>query len=220
MTHERQLLETEENRIKLKMDELFRLVEDALDKSFRSMAGHDTATAARILEEDTRINALQQRIDQLCIETIALQQPVASDLRALMADVRISLELERIADHAAAIAGIMLRFEDMPAENCVQPLNDVAERCRSMYTLVKQAYDEGDEGLARDVAVLDDEIDQAEQEINELMFREFQDNPEQLKTCAYLTWITHNLERIGDHITNISERIVYMLTNETTDLNS
>ena len=88
-----------------------------------------------------------------------------------------------------------------------------------MLTLARQAYDEADVQLARDVAVLDHEVDTAEQEVNDLMFREMQDKPDQLKTCVYLTWITHSLERIADRCTNISEYVVYKFTNEMPELN-
>jgi len=88
-----------------------------------------------------------------------------------------------------------------------------------MLTLSRQAYDETDEQLARSVAVMDDEVDMREKEFNEIVFEEMRTNPGSNMSCTYLLWVSHNLERIGDRISNIAERIVYLVSNETPELN-
>lgn len=194
-------------------------VNDALNKSLKCLQNYDTDIATQVVDEDSLINALQQKIEELSVQIIARQQPVASDLRKLMTDIYISMELERIADHAVAIARIVLKLEAKPDEQYVKPISDIAEKCRSMLQQVIQAYDEADEALARNVAIMDDEIDSAEKEVNDFMFQEICNKPENKIICSYLLWVTHNLERIGDRITNIAERVVYMATNVTPDLN-
>jgi phosphate transport system protein len=215
----RRSLDSEEKALKIKLDDMFTHVSNALDKSLLSLRNYDKHIASQVVDEDDLINALHSRIEEAGITTIALQQPVAKDLRILMTDIYVSMELERIADHAAAVASIVLKLEAKPDDSFVKSISDIAEKCSSMLKLANQSYVEADESLARELAAIDDEIDSAEQEFNELMFQEMCSQPGNNKTCTYLLWITHNLERIGDRVTNIAERVVYMATNEAPDLN-
>lgn len=198
---------------------MYRLVSLALDSSLQSLKAYDTATAAQVITEDELINQLQHKIESNCIRTIALQQPVASDLRKLMSDIFISMELERIADHAAAIAGIVLKFDAAPVTRYIQPVLEMGDKCKTMLNTVMQAYDETDESLARNAAALDDEIDSAEQEFDDFMLREISGEADHNIECTYLLWIAHNLERIGDRATNIAERVAYITSSETLELN-
>jgi phosphate transport system protein len=214
----RTLLETEEVALQGKLDEMYRLAGSALEKSILSLKNHNPTIARQVIEDDTKINLLQHEIEELGIQTIALQQPVASDLRKLMSDIYIAMELERIADHACAISEIVLKLEAKPAEKYLTPVIEIADKCNAMLTQSCQALGSLDDQKARDLAMLDDEIDDAENAFNELMFHEMC-KPENNRLCTYLLWITHNLERIGDRITNIGERIVFVNTNEIPDLN-
>jgi phosphate transport system protein len=198
---------------------MYSLVSLALDKALQSLADHNVDTAAKVISEDDLINQLQHKIENDSIRTIALQQPVASDLRKLMSDIFISMELERIADHAAAIAGIVLKFETTPDTRYIQPLLEIGDKCRTMLNTVMKAYDETDESLARIAAGMDDEIDNAEQAFNDYMLGEISGEAEHKIVCTYLLWIVHNLERIGDRATNIAERVTYIITSETPELN-
>ncbi len=219
MTRIKIKLDSDEQALKEKLDDMYMQVKGALEKAIDSLQKCDAEIARKIVNDDNLINLLQHKIEEIGVQTIARRQPVASDLRKLMTDIYISMELERIADHAAAIAGIVVQLAEMPDEKYIRPITDMTEQCCSMLMLVKQAYDEEDEQLARKIAVMDDEIDSAEQLVNDFMFQEMSSNPELGKTCTYILWITHNLERVGDRITNIAERVVYMVTNETPDLN-
>ena len=129
------------------------------------------------------------------------------------------MELERIADHAAAIAGTVLKFETTPDTRYIQPLQEMGDKCKTMLNTVMKAYDETDESLARIAAGMDDEIDSAEQEFNDFMLGEISGEAEHKIVCTYLLWIVHNLERIGDRATNIAERVTYIITSEILELN-
>ena len=220
MTVTRRILESDEQDLKDDLIEMYRRASLALDKALQSLQEHDTDTAAQVISEDKLINQLQHNIENHCIRTIALQQPVASDLRKLMSDIFISMELERIADHAAEIAGIALKFEAAPVAGYIQPISEMGDKCKTMLQAVMQAYAEADETLARKAAVMDDEIDSAEQELGDFMLREISGEAEQKVQCTYLLWIAHNLERIGDRATNIAERVAYITTSETLELNN
>lgn len=219
MTSARPKLDADEQDLKNKLDEMSTRTGDALNKSIASLINFDTDIADQVINADSQINSLHQEIEELSVLIIARQQPVASDLRKVMTDIYISMELERIADHAVAIAKIVHKLEHRPAEQYVKPIVDIAEKCKSMLSQAMQACDQADEALARDVAAMDDEIDSAETKVNDLLLQVICKEPEHNKTCTYLLWITHNLERIGDRVTNIAERVVYLATNETPDLN-
>jgi phosphate transport system protein len=220
LTVTRRILESNEQALKEDLDEMYDLVRRALDKTLQSLKKYDIDTAAQVITEDDLINQLQHKIENKSIRTIALQQPVASDLRKLMSDIFISMELERIADHASAIAGITLKFDAAPDSRYTQTILEMGETCRTMLDAVMQAYDETDESLARNAASMDDEIDSAEQEFDDFMLREINGEAENKITCTYMLWIAHNLERIGDRATNIAERVAYITTSESPDLNS
>lgn len=216
----RRILESNEQALKDDLVEMYRLVSLALDKALQSLKHYNAGIAAQVISEDKLINQLQHKIENHCIRTIALQQPVASDLRKLISDIVISMELERIADHAAAIAGIVLKFEAAPVARYIQPVSEMGDMCKTILNAVMQAYDESDESLARNAAAMDDAIDSAEQEFDVFMLREISGEAEHKIECTYLLWIAHNLERIGDRATNIAERVAYISTSETLELNS
>lgn len=219
MTVTRKILESNEQALKEDLDRMYDLVRQALEKTLQSLKNYDIDTAAQVITEDDLINQLQHKVENKAIRTIALQQPVASDLRKIMSDIFISMELERIADHAAAIAGITLKFEAAPDSRYIQPILEMGDTCRTMLDAVMQAYDETDESLARNAASMDDEVDSAEQEFDDFMLREINGEAENKVACTYMLWIAHNLERIGDRATNIAERVAYITTSETPDLN-
>lgn len=219
MTSNRTILESDEQALKTELDAMYGRVSLALDKAIQSLRDCNVDIASQVIAEDSIINSLQHKIEEIGIQTIARQQPVASDLRKLMTDIFVSMELERIADHAVAIARIVLKLELVPAEQYLQPISAMAEKCKAMLKEVMQAYDETDDQLARNVAAMDDEIDRAEEEIINLMMRKIAGEPTLYNVSTYLLWITHNLERIGDRITNIAERVIYMATSETPELN-
>ncbi len=219
MTPPRAILELDKQSLKNKLGEMHRLVEDAVDKALQSLVKSDVDIANQVIAEDKLINKLCHEIEDVGVNTIALQQPVARDLRILMTDIYVSMELERIADHAVAIARIVLKFENVPDQSFIKPISEMADQCKSMLKGIMQAYNETNEQLARDIAMKDEGIDKAEQVFNELMFKEMCSRPGHSSTCTYLLWISHNLERIGDRVTNIAERVVYMASNVTPDLN-
>lgn len=215
----RTTLDTDEKALNIKLDDMYMLVRDALDRSLQSLYDHNPSNATQVINEDSRINELQHKIEERGIRTIALQQPVARDLRTLMSDIYISMELERIADHAADIASIVLKLKAKPSEEYLEPISKIADKCRAMLMAAMQAYNELDDKLAIEIAAMDNEIDIAEQEFNDFLLKKLCIYPDDNNECTYLLWVTHHLERIGDRITNITERIIYVKNSATTNLN-
>jgi phosphate transport system protein len=203
-------------------DDLLRMhkrVDQAIVRSLDSLKRRDQALAQQILEEDFEINALRFRIEENCLALIATQQPAAGDLRAIIAAMHMVVEMERMADHASGIAKTVMKMGDEPL---LKPLIDIprmAELAREMLRLSLQAYTERDAGKARAVAEMDDNMDGLYRAIFDELVEIMSRTPNSATRATYLLWCAHNLERIGDRITNIAERVVFITTGVMQELN-
>jgi len=195
------------------------MVDAAIDRSIRCLAERDPSLAHEIIENDAKINELRYKIEVECLTVTALHQPLAGDLRFLVAALIIVSELERMADHAAGIARIVLRMGDEPLLKPLIDMPRMAQTCRGMLSKALKAYEEGDVGLARLVAAQDDEIDALYTQIFRELLSFMIEDPGTIGRALYLLFAAHNYERIGDRITNISERVVFMASGEIQELN-
>ena len=211
------------NRKQSKIHDLLMLMSNAaysaIEDSLQCFKNHDRELAQKIIEGDSAINQLQHQIEEECITTIALHQPVASDLRDLVSDTYIAIELERIADHAADIARIVLKMDEAPYQVFLDSINSLGQKTNDMLARAMRSYDEYDEKQAREIAKEDDDVDKAEQMIIDDILEYMRNASGDTTSCTQVLWIAHNLERIGDRVTNIAERIIFMATGEVTDLN-
>lgn len=203
-------------------DELLRLgslVDSAIERALRALQTRDLALARQILQDDQAINDLRYKIEEDCLTLIATQQPAAVDLRTTVAILNIIIDLERMADHAAGIAEIVIR---MGTEPLLKPLIDIprmAQIDREMLRRSLDAFIAHDPDLAREVAQRDDEVDHLYNQIFRELLTFMIEDPKTITRATYLLWIAHNLERIGDRVTNISERVVFMTTGIVRELN-
>ena len=183
----------------------------AIQNAITCYTSMNLSLAEEIIKGDTRINELENIVEAECIQIIARQQPVAHDLRVLLADMNIAKELERIADYAVAIAKIV---QKMPSEkpDIEHQIVSMADKCIMMLNEVMIDYAEEDAKKANSVALLDDEVDQMEHDLNEKMFKLMESEPEKAIGCTYQLWIIHQLERIGDRVTNIAESVIFLAT--------
>lgn len=215
----RRVLTSDEARARDRIAGLGEAADRALQQALDCFRDHDAAAAQQLVDRDADINELQRKIEQGCFTAIALQQPVARDLRDLISDMNIAGELERIADHAAAVAKIVVRMDAAPPAVFVDAIERLGQECRRMLAMVMQAYQERDEARARAVAADEDGVDRLEQQIGADILAYLTDNPDQLRPCTHSLWVVHNIERIGDRLTNIAERVVFMATGNYVDLN-
>ena len=201
------------------MISLASMVEKAIDRSIEALKSRDLALAQQIINEDVNINLERFKIEQRGIDLIATQQPMAGDLRIIMAILSIISDLERMADHAEGIAKIVLLIGDEPP---LKPLIDVprmAQKATSMLRCSLTAFIEQDAEAARQIGKEDDEVDALHEQVyRELLLFMIQD-PKTVKRATYLLWVAHNLERIADRVTNVCERIVFMVSSKYEDLN-
>jgi phosphate transport system protein len=195
------------------------MVDQAIVSALESLQQRDHAMAERIIVEDEAINALRFEIEESCLTLIATQQPTAGDLRAVIASLSIVIELERMADHASGIAKTVILMGDEPL---LKPLIDIprmVKLAREMLTESLRAFVDRDAELAQKTADRDDQMDQLYEAVFEELLEIMADKPDSVERATYLMWCAHNLERIGDRVTNIAERAVFVTTGDMKELN-
>ncbi|HXY73721.1 MAG TPA: phosphate signaling complex protein PhoU [Dehalococcoidales bacterium] len=188
------------------------LAEKAILRSIEALKNRDLNLAQRIVNEDKDINQKRFEIEEKCIELIATQQPMASDLRILVAIFSIVTEIERIGDYAEGIARIAIMIGDEPP---LKPLIDVplmAQKTVEMLQKSLDAFINKDAETAKKVALEDETVDNLyDQTFRELLTFMMED-PRTITRATRLIWVAHNLERAADRVTNICERVVYIVT--------
>ncbi len=196
------------------------MVEDALLASIGVLRKRDMAGARRLIAQDIDINARRYAIEDRSLALIALQQPVAGDLRVLAAILEIVTELERIGDYAKGIAKISLLIGQQPL---LKPLIDIplmAEKTLTMLRSALAAFVERDVETARAIPALDDEVDQLYNQVYQELIAYILADPTCLEQANHLLWAAHNLERAADRVSNICERILFMVTGEFSEFDS
>ncbi len=195
------------------------LVDSAIGRSLESLQQRDTDLARRIIEDDAEINELRFEVEEACLALIATQQPTASDLRAVVAAMNIVVDIERMGDHATGIAKTVVRMGDEPL---LKPLIDIprmVQISREMLRDSLSAYMERDAERARKIALRDDELDHLYKAIFDELVEIMAKDTSTVTRATYLLWTAHNLERIGDRVTNIAERVVFASTGDLKELN-
>ena len=194
-----------------KILEMGGLVEQQIAQAIQALVDRDVEYANRVIERDDQIDLVEEEIDQFAIRLLATRQPMASDLRLIAMAMKISNDLERMGDYATNIAK---RCERLAKEPPVKPLYTIPRMAQISQAMVKDvldAYVERDVAKAREVIARDQEVD----ELYNSLFRELVtymlEDPRTISRCIDLLFIAKNLERIGDHATNIAEKIDYMI---------
>jgi phosphate transport system protein len=191
------------------MTELLRLgdaVDRAIDRSIAALAGHDQPLAREVIDADQSINRKRYKIEEDCLIVFATQQPAAGDLRRIIAAMHVAGELERMADHAAGIATIVLQLAATAGLPLVHDLQQMAEATRRMLRSALNAFVLDNLELAQRAYDMDDEIDAYHQQIVRTALTYMMEDRSLVNPLTYLLWVAHNLERIGDRCTNLSER--------------
>jgi len=190
------------------------LAEVAIRESIDALVRHDDELARRVVAADARLDALEAEVDRLAVRTIALRAPMADDLRDVIAALKISGVLERIGDYAKNIAK---RVDHMEGRAKVEPLTlvpAIAEIAQGMVRDVLNAYGSRDPLLAVEVIRRDEKLDQFYNTLFRSLVTHMMENPATITSAAQLLFIARNLERIGDHATNVAEMVYYAATGE------
>ena len=213
---------TLERELQEMQDDLLRLgdrVDQAIADAMRCLEQRDFDLARQVVAGDADINALRFQIEENCLQLIATQQPAAGDLRSVVAAMNIVVDLERMGDHASGIGRVVLRMGDEPLLKPLIDMPRMAEVCRQMLRRSLQAYVERDADGALAIARQDDTIDGLYQQIFRELLTYMIEDPKTTTRALALLFSAHNLERIGDRVTNIVERIVFMTSGEMREVN-
>jgi phosphate transport system protein len=195
------------------------LVGKAIGDSVLSLKNRDAEMAQKVIDMDDQIDAIDHSIEEDCMRLLALQQPMARDLRLIISVLKMSIDLERMGDLALEIAVITKITANAPP---VKPLIDIprmSEICQDMLMNTMKALENKDAELAKQVAKRDDEIDMLFDQIRRELITIMIEDPKKLSGAQHLTFVARYLERIGDHITNLCENVVFMVTGERVELN-
>ncbi len=188
------------------------MVEKATGLSIEALKARDLDLARKIVADDRHINARRFEIEEKCIQLIATQQPMAVDLRAIISVLSIITEIERIADHAEGIAKIVLMIGDEPP---LKPLIDIprmADKTNEMLRRSLDAFINRDAVAARRITTEDDEGDDLYNQVFRELLTFMMEDPRTIPRATRLVWVAHNLERSADRVTNICERVIYLVT--------
>jgi phosphate transport system protein len=195
------------------------MVEEAIRDAVESLKSRDEELARQVIEGDDKIDELETQIEQKCLRLLALQQPMAVDLRMIGTALKIITDLERMADHAVDIAKVTIRIGNEPL---IKPLIDIPRMAEITQRMVRECLDSfirRDTTLAHKMADWDEEVDHLYAQVFRELLLFMIGDPKTIKQATHLLFVGQHLERSADHATNVGEWVVYMVTGEKKDLN-
>ncbi|MBN2100023.1 MAG: phosphate signaling complex protein PhoU [Dehalococcoidia bacterium] len=194
------------------------MAEKALERSMESLKNRNLEMARQVIEDDVKINQKRFDIEEKCVELIATQQPMASDLRVIIAVLNIIVDLERIADHAEGNAKIAVMIGNEPP---LKPLIDLPRMNQKTLEMLRRSLDafcNRDAEAARSICGDDDEVDNLYDQVFRELLTFMAEDGRTITRATRLIWVAHNLERSADRVTNICERVAYLVTGKMSEI--
>jgi len=192
----------------------------AILNSVEALKNRNLELAKQIIDNDQKINQKRFEIEEKCIELIATQQPMASDLRMIVAVLNIITELERIGDYAVGNARIVIMIGDEPP---LKPLIDIPRMAEKTVDMLKRSLDafvNHDALTAANISKEDDLVDNLYDQVYRELLVYMMEDPRTITRATRLMWVAHNLERAADRVTNICERVVFVITGKMEEIGS
>lgn len=215
----RNYFEQELQELQVSLLKMSSMVEEILSDSVKALKTQDVELAHKVIESDDEIDAMEFVVEDKCLKLIALQSPLAKDLRVIATALKIITDLERIADYAVDIAKITIKLSQ---EKYIKELIDIPRMTEIAVNMVKgsiDAYVKLDTEEADNVAKMDDELDGLYKQVFRELLLIMMEDPKTVHQATSFLLIARYLERIGDHVTNICERVIYCVTSEHVNLN-
>ena len=207
------------NQLQLEVQTLAQIVAKSINRAVDALKRRDLVASQEVIHDDDYIDQKRFEIEDRCVDLIATQQPMARDLRAIIALLHIVVELERMGDYAEGIAKISVAMGDAPP---LKPLIDIPRMAEKAIAMLDDSIDSlltRDMVKAGAVCQADDEVDELyDQVYRELLLFMIQD-PETIQRATYLLWVAHDLERIADRATNIAERVIFLVSGKLVEIN-
>ncbi|WDF81983.1 phosphate signaling complex protein PhoU [Lacticaseibacillus pabuli] len=217
----RQEFSQELDNLHKSFSELGMMVNEAIYKSVKAFVKHDKQIAHEVIDNDYKINDAQVALEKHCFELIALQQPVTSDLRAVVTAMKASSDLERMGDHAVSISKSTIRVKgNERVPEIEDTLAQMADAVKKMSDEALEAYVHSDPASARRISEADHQINDFERKVYRLCIENMQKDPDTVVGAMDYQLVASYLERIGDYVTNICEWVVYLATGKLVELNS
>jgi phosphate transport system protein len=188
------------------------MVEAALFRSMEALKNRNLELARQVIADDRLIDAKRYEIEEECIDLIVTQQPMASDMRIVIAVLNIIVDLERIGDHAEGIGKIAILIGDEPPLKPLVDLPRMTDLTISMLHRTLEAFINHDAETAKKIGAEDDTIDDLYDQVFRELLTFMAEDPKTITRATRLIWVAHNLERSADRVTNIGERIIYLVT--------
>jgi phosphate transport system protein len=194
------------------------MVGKAIERSMEALKKRDLELARQVIADDKIINQKRFDIEEKCIELIVTQQPMASDLRIIVAVLNIIVDLERIGDHAEGNAKIAVMIGDEPPLKPLVDLPRMAQKTEEMLRRSLDAFVGHDAEAARKISDEDDEVDHLYDQVFRELLTFMAEDSKTITRATRLIWVAHNLERSADRVTNICERVIYVVTGKMTEM--
>ena len=178
------------------------------------MVRRDAVAASAVVQRDAEVDALQRSVEDQAVRLLALRQPMANDLRMIVGAIRIALDLERVGDYAANIAKRVIVLSQLPPVVSVGPLQRMGRIVQEMLKDTLDALSSGDADKAHVVWQRDEQVDEAYNGVFRNLLTYMMEDPRNITPCAHLLFVAKNIERIGDHATNVAETIRFIVLGE------
>jgi phosphate transport system protein len=204
-------IERQVESLKERILRLGTLVEEAISKSITALINRDLALAQRVMANDSDIDAMEVEVEEECLKILALYQPVAADLRFVVAVLKINNDLERMGDLARNIAKRVTQLEGGDPYDLPPEIRTMATQAQEMVRQCLDAVVKRDHTLARQVREEDDIVDEARQRIQRRVLQGIKERPENVENLLRINSVSKHIERIADMATNIAEDVVYMV---------
>jgi len=198
-------------QLKQRLFDMSARAEALVDLAVDALLKRDTAKAETVVAVDREVDTLEIEIERLAVALLALQQPMARDLRFIISAIKISSDLERVGDHAVNIAQSALRLVEMKSDITPDPeIEDMARRARAMLADALDAFVRADGKLGREVCRRDDQVDALHDSLFRILLTHMLEDPSTISAALELFLVSRNLERVADLATNIAEDAVYL----------
>ncbi|MFX3623823.1 MAG: phosphate signaling complex protein PhoU [Ectobacillus sp.] len=194
-----------------KVTELGQLGKEALQIAIEGLHSRNVDMALQVIDNDSRMDDLEEEINDLALMLITRQQPVATDLRRIFVSIKIATDLERIADHAVNVAKATIRLGEKDAPVSIDILKDMYSKADEMLALSLKAYKEENLTYAKQIAEMDDLVDEMYGKAVRDFISSIPNNPEDISQITQFSFVARYIERVADHITNIAENVFYLV---------
>jgi len=209
MTHRH--FQDEMDELKTKLAEMAGLAEEAVRGAVGALLERDAAKALEVVDRDNAVDDLEIDVEERCVGLLALQQPMARDLRFITAAMKVSSDLERVGDHAVNIAQTVQWLVEAPLFPALPEIEEMVRISTSMLKDALDAFIRADTKLARDILRRDDRVDELHENTFRILLTHMMEDPRRISAGMDLLLVSGNLERIADLATNVSEEVIYMV---------